>query len=113
MCQDCLFDGVVSGEVDAVYANSAICGTLAGSYPAPRVTIRFCVFDHCQSTGTATFCRAAASITSSYFTSCGRSAVTAQDAAKVADASYYYFLFLQIILLSRCRSSTATSGRRS
>ena len=84
-CQDCLFDGVVSGEVDAVYANSAICGTLAGSYPAPRVTIRFCVFDHCQSTGTATFCRAAGSITSSYFTSCGRSAVTAQDAAKVAD----------------------------
>ena len=93
-CQDCLFDGVVSGEVDAVYANSAICGTLAGSYPAPRVTIRFCVFDHCQSTGTATFCRAAGSLTSSYFTSCGRSAVTAQDAAKVSDilllySSYY------------------------
>ena len=106
MCQDCLFDGVVSGEVDAVYANSAICGTLAGSYPAPRVTIRFCVFDHCQSTGTATFCRAAASITSSYFTSCGRSAVTAQDAAKVCRIYVLLsiYLLLQIILISRCRS---------
>ena len=36
------FDSVVSGEVDVVYANSAICRTLArGSYPGPRVTIRF------------------------------------------------------------------------
>ena len=104
---------MVSGEVDAVYANSAICGTLAGSYPAPRVTIRFCVFDHCQSTGTATFCRAAGSLTSSYFTSCGRSAVTAQDAAKVCRMHNIIYLLLQIILLSRCRSSTATSGRRS
>ena len=88
--QDCLFDGVISPEVDAVYANSAICGTLAASYPPPRVTIRsvsplcvteniivlqntrYCVFDHCQSFGTATFSRAAGSVSSSYFTSCGR-----------------------------------------
>ena len=40
LSQDCLFDGVISPEVDAVYANSAICGTLAASYPPPRVTIR-------------------------------------------------------------------------
>ena len=47
--EDCLFDGVIgSGEVDAVYANSAICGTLAHSYPPPTVTVRFCVFDHIQ-----------------------------------------------------------------
>ena len=62
----------MSGEVDAVYANSAICGTLAASYPPPRVTIRYCVFDHCQAFGTATFSRAAGSVSSSYFTSCGR-----------------------------------------
>lgn len=38
--EDCLFDGVTSSEVDAVYANSAICGSLAHSYPPPRVSIR-------------------------------------------------------------------------
>ena len=45
--QDCLFDGVISPEVDAVYANSAICGTLAASYPPPRVTIRSVVSPSC------------------------------------------------------------------
>ena len=79
-----MFDGVMSGEVDAVYANSAICGTLANSYPPPCVTIRYCVFDHCQSYGTATFSRACGSVVSSYFTSCGRSAVTGMDSAKVS-----------------------------
>ena len=82
--EDCLFDGVMSGEVDAVYANSAICGSMASSYPSPCVTIRFCIFDHCQSFGAATFSRACGSLTSCYFTSCGRSAVTAMDAAKVS-----------------------------
>ena len=81
--QDCLFDGVMSGEVDAVYANSAICGTLANSYPSPCVTIRYCIFDHCQSYGTATFSRACGNVTSSYFTSSGRSAVTGMDGSKV------------------------------
>ena len=38
--EDCLFDGVSASEVDAVYANSAICGSLAHSYPPPRVSIR-------------------------------------------------------------------------
>ena len=82
--EDCLFDGVMSSEVDAVYANSAICGSLAHSYPPPRVSIRFCIFDHCQSYGTATFSRSCGSLSSSYFINCGRSAVTAMDAAKVS-----------------------------
>ena len=82
--EDCLFDGVMSSEVDAVYANSAICGSLAHSYPPPRVSIRFCIFDHCQSFGTATFSRSCGSVSSSYFINCGRSAVTAMDAAKVS-----------------------------
>ena len=41
VAQDCLFDGVHSPEVDAVYANSAICGKMAGSYPAPHVSLRW------------------------------------------------------------------------
>ena len=82
--QDCLFDGVEASEVDAVYANSAICGSLAGSYPPPRVTLSFCVFDQCQSYSTATFSRSCGNISSSYFTNCGRAAVTASDSAKVS-----------------------------
>ena len=81
--EDCLFDGVMSGEVDAVYANSAICGTLAHSYPPPTVTIRFCVFDHIQAYSANSFSRACGTLASCYFTSCGRSAITATDAAKV------------------------------
>ena len=45
---------------------------------------RFCIFDHCQSYGTATFSRSCGSLSSSYFINCGRTAVTAMDAAKVS-----------------------------
>jgi len=81
--EDCLFDGVLSSEVDAVYANSAICGNLASSYPAPHVSLVFCVFDHCQSYGTATFSHSCGDIRSCYFTSAGRSSITATDSSKV------------------------------
>jgi len=81
--EDCLFDGVLSSEVDAVYANSAICGNLASSYPAPHVSLRYCVFDHCQSFGTATFSHSCGDIRSCYFIGCGRSAVAAMDSSKV------------------------------
>jgi len=81
--EDCLFDGSVSTGVDAVYANSAICGTMASSYPAPHVTLRFCVFDNCQSYGTATLSHSCGEIYSCYFVGCGRSAVLVMDSSKV------------------------------
>ena len=74
---------MLPSEVDAVYANSAICGNLASSHPAPHVSLVFCVFDHYQSYSTATFSHPCRDIRSYYFTSAGRSSVTATDSAKV------------------------------
>jgi len=81
--EDCLFDGVESPEVDAVYTNAKICGALASNYPSPTVCLRFCVFDHCQSFGGVTVLHALATLRCCYFTGVGRKAVAALDSAKV------------------------------
>jgi hypothetical protein len=39
--QDCIFDGVSCPDVDAVYANSKICGNFADNYPSPFLTARY------------------------------------------------------------------------
>jgi len=106
--EDCLFDGVHSPEVDAVYANSAICGKMAGSYPAPHVSLRFCVFDHCQSYGTATFSHSCGDIRSCYFTSGGRSSVTASNSSKVTVENCEFDQTSETVTTINCTASDLT-----
>ncbi len=65
--EDCLFDGTGFNDVDAIYTNAKIAGTLAANYPPPYVITRFCVFDSCQSYGAFSAFRARGSIRSCYF----------------------------------------------
>ena len=72
--EDCLFDAGstssstgCSSDVDAVYASSRICGSLAANYPPPSVLARFCIFDGCQSFGTFTVARGAGAVRNCYF----------------------------------------------
>jgi len=81
--EDCIFDGVENSEVDGVYTNSKICGSLANNYPKPNVSLRFCIFDHCRGFGALTFIHSVASVRCCYFNGCGRTAVAAMDFAKV------------------------------
>lgn len=82
--EDCVFDGLEKSEVDAVYVNSRICGSLASNYPAPSVCLRFCVFDHCQSFGALTLLHALGTVSCCYFTGVGRKAIVCLDSAKVS-----------------------------
>lgn len=59
-------------------------GNLAANYPPPYVIARFCVFDSCQSYGAFSAFRSRGSVQSSYFVNCGRSAIVANDCAKLA-----------------------------
>ena len=45
---------------------------------------RFCVFDSCQSYGAFSAFRSRGSVSSSYFINCGRSAIVANDCAKLS-----------------------------
>ena len=69
--EDCLFDAggstTCTSDVDAVYASSRICGTLAANYPPPSVLARFCIFDGCESFGTFTVARGAGAVRNCYF----------------------------------------------
>ena len=50
----------------------------------PFSIARFCVFDSCQSYGAFSAFRSRGSVQSSYFVNCGRSAIVANDCAKLS-----------------------------
>lgn len=82
--EDCLFDATDHTDADAVYTNAKIAGNLAANYPPPYVIARFCVFDNCQSYGAFSAFRSRGSVQTCYFLGCGRSAIVAQDCAKLS-----------------------------
>jgi len=82
--EDCMFDATDNTDADAVYTNAKIAGNLAANYPPPYVIARFCVFDSCQSYGAFSAFRSRGSVQSSYFVNCGRSAIVANDCAKLS-----------------------------
>ena len=59
-------------------------GNLAANYPPPYVIARFCVFDSCQSYGAFSAFRSRGSVQTCYFINCGRSAIVANDCAKLS-----------------------------
>ena len=59
-------------------------GNLAANYPPPYVIARFCVFDSCQSYGAFSAFRSRGSVQTCYFVNCGRSAIVANDCAKLS-----------------------------
>ena len=61
-----------------------ITGNLAANYPPPYVIARFCIFDSCQSYGAFSAFRSRGSVQNCYFLNCGRSAVVANDCAKLS-----------------------------
>eukprot|EP00093_Oithona_nana_P002216 02216.XXX_16908_18848_1 [CDS] Oithona nana genome sequencing. len=82
--EDCLFDATENNDTDAVYTNAKIAGNLAANYPPPYVIARFCVFDSCQSYGAFSAFRSRGSVQTCYFVNCGRSAIVANDCAKLS-----------------------------
>ena len=76
---------VVSQNVTPFYNfDFFFAGNLAANYPPPYVIARFCVFDSCQSYGAFSAFRSRGSVQTCYFAGCGRSAVVAQDCAKLS-----------------------------
>lgn len=81
--EDCIFEGLSSPDVEAVYANAKICGNFANDYPTPYLIARHCIFEQCHTFGGISALHACANIKSCLFTGCGSSAVAAMSMSKV------------------------------
>jgi hypothetical protein len=79
--EDCVFEGADgASDVDAIYTNSKIAGSLADNLPPPKVHARYCVFDHCQSFAAFTVTNAIGIVESCYFVG---SRLTAMENSRV------------------------------